>query len=274
MKIRTELDDIGASLARLKYQLMGVKFELKLRKRVISTKDGFDPEQPRDEIGRWSDVGGGAVGSVDDALFPENNVFAIFADLDSLPFTTRIAKIFEQEDANETEVELQAVGARITYSNAVTGDERIDGTTERLSTTLKNVMNVFEVIPSGMPGVYGTAVHSAFGAAVRAQSLEGVEVEFSYKNNVEVTYGEEGSVRADVVLRSVGGEVIAIYDLKTGGAVVRSSRADELRRHFSASRYVPVIELHILRGSRIKHATLGPHSQYYPEADSRLRPVW
>jgi hypothetical protein len=57
MKIRTELDDIGDTLARLKYQLLGIKFELKLRKRSISTKDGYDSSEPRDELGKWTDGG-------------------------------------------------------------------------------------------------------------------------------------------------------------------------------------------------------------------------
>ncbi|MEH2478661.1 hypothetical protein V1282_002018 [Nitrobacteraceae bacterium AZCC 2146] len=57
MKIRTELDDIGDTLARLKYQLLGIKFELKLRKRSIFTKDGYDYSEPRDELGKWTDGG-------------------------------------------------------------------------------------------------------------------------------------------------------------------------------------------------------------------------
>ena len=57
MKMRTEHDNIGDALARLKYQLLGIKFELKLRKRSLFTKDGFDPDQPRDALGMWTDGG-------------------------------------------------------------------------------------------------------------------------------------------------------------------------------------------------------------------------
>lgn len=258
MKIRTELDDIGSKLARLKYQLLGSKFELQLRKRSISRKAGFDPNQPRDEFGMWSDGGGGAPS---DETSSDNEVFAVFADLASFPLATRLAQTLGGVSSDGSEAALQTVGARIAYSNAVTGDERIDSTTEKLTNTLKSVMDVFEFIPYDTPRAYGTAVHSAFGAAVSAQRLEGVEVEFSYMKNSKVPYGKEGSVRADVALRSIGDEVIAIYDLKTGGAAVSSSRANELRSHFSASRYVPVIELHILRGSRVKHA-LDPYFQH------------
>ena len=57
MKIRTELDDIRSNLARLKYQLLGIKFELKLRKCGTSTKDGYDSSELRDELGQWTDEG-------------------------------------------------------------------------------------------------------------------------------------------------------------------------------------------------------------------------
>jgi hypothetical protein len=251
---------------------MGIKVELKLRRLSMSTKDGFDPDQPRDDHGRWTD--GDGAESAEEPNTSENSVTAVFADFESLPFATRLEALFGGADSGNLEPTLQPAAAKIVYSDAKTGDERIDSTTEKLSNTLKNVMNVFEFIPYDTPRAYGTAVHSAFGAAVLAQRLDGVEVEFSYKNNLPATYGEEGSVRADVALRSVAKEVIAIYDLKTGGAVVSSSRADELRSHFSASRYIPVIELHILRGSRVKQATLGAHFQYYPKGDSRSGSLW
>jgi hypothetical protein len=272
MAKRTELDEIGDELARLKYLLTGIKVELKLRRLSISTKDGFDPDQPRDDYGRWTDEGG--TQSEEEANTSENSVAAVFADFESLPLAARLEALLGRGNSANSEPTLQPAAAKIIYGNAVTGDDRIDSLTEKLSNTLTNVMNVFDFIPYDTPRAYGTAVHSAFGASVLAQGLEGVEVEFSYKNNSEATYGEEGSVRADVALRSVAGEVIAIYDLKTGGAVVSSSRAEELRSHFSASRYVPVIELHILRGSRIKHATLRSHFQHHPKAASRLGLAW
>eukprot|EP01035_Chromulina_nebulosa_P012850 gene12850-17125_t len=232
MTKRTELDEIGDELARLKYQLMGIKVELKLRRLSFALKAGFDPDQPRDDHGRWTD--GGGTDPAEEATESENSVTAVFADFESLPLAARLEALVGGADSGETEPTLQPAAAKIIYSNAVTGDERIDRTTETLSNTLKNVMNVFEFIPYDTPRAYGTAVHSSFGATVLAQGMDGVVVEFSFKNGSSATYGEEGSVRADVALRSVAGEVIAIYDLKTGGAVVSSSRANELRSHFSA----------------------------------------
>ncbi len=109
MKIRTELDDICDTLARLKYQLLGIKFELKLRKRSISTKDGFDPEQPRDELGMWSDGGGSA--ATDRSASSGNQVSAVFADLASFPLAARIAQIFGDGNSDQSEAVLQTVGA-------------------------------------------------------------------------------------------------------------------------------------------------------------------
>jgi hypothetical protein len=62
MKFRRELDEIDSALRRLKYQLLGIKFDLKLRRRSLSTKDGFDPAQARDELGKWTDGGTSVAG--------------------------------------------------------------------------------------------------------------------------------------------------------------------------------------------------------------------
>jgi hypothetical protein len=64
MTIRSEFEDIGHALARMKYQVMGIKVELKLRRLSISTKDGFDPDQPRDDRGRWTDGDGAALAKI------------------------------------------------------------------------------------------------------------------------------------------------------------------------------------------------------------------
>lgn len=62
MILQEECDDLRAALTRLKYQLQGIKFELKLRRLRWAKKDGFDPSQPRDDLGMWTD-GGATVAS-------------------------------------------------------------------------------------------------------------------------------------------------------------------------------------------------------------------
>lgn len=270
MKIRTELDDISDNLARLKYQLMGIKFESKLRKRSISTKDGFDPEQPRDELGRWSD-GGGADAAEENAS-NGNRVSAVFADLASFPLAAHIAQIFGESGVTESEARLQTVGATITYDTARTGLPTIDETTHKLSNTLIETMNNMEFIPGQAANLYGVAVHTSFATAVRASDLPGIGsygVEQSFKLEEVVKYGVAGSIRTDVVLRNVADEVIAIYDVKTGGAVLSASRADELRTHVGAGPYTPVIELHFHRGSSLKHEQIEQNIWIDPAAGAR-----
>src|SRR3954465_4354699 len=58
MDSSAELTLLRDGLARLKSDLLGVKLQLKLRRWIVSVKDGFDPDQPRDEFGMWSDGGG------------------------------------------------------------------------------------------------------------------------------------------------------------------------------------------------------------------------
>lgn len=274
MRVEAELKEVGVALAQLKYDLVAIKFELKLRKRSIAIKAGFDPEQPRDELGMWSDGGGSA--SNGERASSDNQVFAVFADLASFPLATRIAKIFGDGSSDESE-SIQTVGARITYDTARTGLPTIDETTEKLSSTLIETMNRMEFIPNQSPNVYGVAVHTNFATSVKAADLPGIGpkgVEQSFKLEEVVKYGVAGSIRTDVVLRNVALEVIAIYDVKTGGAVLSASRADQLRSHVGAGPYTPVIELHFHRGSSLKHEQVTQDIQADPAAGAWHRAVW
>jgi len=49
---------IDTSLRRLRWQLAATRFSLKLRRFATATKAGFNPDQLRDDYGRWSDGGG------------------------------------------------------------------------------------------------------------------------------------------------------------------------------------------------------------------------
>jgi hypothetical protein len=70
-------------------------------------------------------------------------------------------------------------------------------------------------------------------------------VEQSFDAEGEARYG---SIRTDVTLRNEERNIIAIYDLKTGNATLRPSRAEVLRARTGAASDVPVIELHSIRG--------------------------
>jgi hypothetical protein len=77
-------------------------------------------------------------------------------------------------------------------------------------------------------------------------------VEQSFDKDGLAKYGADGSIRTDVVLRNARDIIIAIYDLKTGNAIIRPSRARELREMTDAGPNVPVIELHAVRGLRYR----------------------
>lgn len=67
-------------------------------------------------------------------------------------------------------------------------------------------------------------------------------------------YGAKGSVRTDVVLRNDVGQVIAIYDVKTGEKGIEPARAAELRLKVGVGNEVPVIQMSFKYGLSRKHS--------------------
>lgn len=51
------LDDIRTGILRLKWHVAAWRFQTALRRYALALKAGFDPEQPRDELGRWVETG-------------------------------------------------------------------------------------------------------------------------------------------------------------------------------------------------------------------------
>ncbi|UFS73602.1 hypothetical protein LPB73_16815 [Tardiphaga sp. 37S4] len=137
-----------------------------------------------------------------------------------------------------------------TSDGFLTGIPSIDETSQALSDTLVSVMETLEYLPTMSASQYGIAVHAAFGAAVSLQDLPGVgDIERSFSlDAVDPTYGMAGTIRTDLTLRDIQGDVIAIYDVKTGNARMSSARADELREMTRSSPNTPVFELNVVRG--------------------------
>ncbi|KPF95394.1 hypothetical protein IP86_19190 [Rhodopseudomonas sp. AAP120] len=137
-----------------------------------------------------------------------------------------------------------------TSDGFLTGIQEIDETSEALSDCLAGVMNAVEYLPTMSPSNYGVAVHMAFGAAVRALNLPGVgDIERSFSlDNFNPRYGLRDTIRTDVTLRNIQGDIIAIYDVKTGDDPVSPARAEELRLMTRAAPGTPVFELNIVRG--------------------------
>lgn len=199
---------IREQLFRAKYELLGIKAELKFaRFSRAAIKAGFNPDQPRDEDGKWTSAGGVQV---------------------------------------------------TTSSGFLTGIPTIDDTSQALSDALIRVMEKLDYLPEMSPQQYGTAVHVAFGIEVGKLGLPGVgDIERSFSlDDSDPRYGLLGTIRTDVVLRNIQGDIIAIYDVKTGDAGMSRSRADKLREKTSAAPNTPVFELNVLRGPSRKYQRL------------------
>lgn len=218
----------------------------------------YRPDQARvpagsREGGQWtSEGGGGDLGSGGGGI-GEIGTFNADENTGSVNVSADAANA---EPHSTSAFDIEFVGSRtsvtIDYSRALTGISTIDDTTKRLSETLGDTMARVEFIRDWTPSVYGTAVHVDFAAQVKSQGLRGVEVEQSFFEKAPGGYGEAGSVRTDVLLRNDTGDIIAIYDVKTGGAVLTSGRVRELREKTGVGISVPIIELQVNRGATIK----------------------
>lgn len=197
---------------------------LRLRVAVLRSKAGFNPDQPRvpagnPDGGQWTSGGGG---------------------------------IGRSTISSGAQWAQRRLPATVDYSNAMTGISTIDDTTKKLGETLRQVVDTEGLLPGLDAQKYGTFIHGRFAAAVRRQNLLGI----GYRD-VETTfplafYGMKGSIRTDVVLRNEVGDIIAIYDLKTGEADLSPGRVRELRAKTGVGLSVPVIQLNVSRKSMLK----------------------
>lgn len=209
-----------------------------------SDRHGYDANQPRvpaghPDGGQWTSGGRGSMGR-------------------SLEAFVDIGGEGDDEFLDAIQPRARLVAARVMadYTKAFTGISRIDKNTRALGEILEGTMQTMSFIPTWTPQVYGTAVHVAFGTAVRFAGLEGIgprDVEHSFVNGGSADYGEPGSIRTDVVMRNEEGTVIAIYDLKTGNAILTPARVRELRRKTGAGPNVPIIELRVGSARLTRH---------------------
>lgn len=128
------------------------------------------------------------------------------------------------------------------------------GKTDTL-TTLEKFATKADTItlpPNTTARVAGTLKHSEFADLVRGLKNSSVKAEVRYFNGAPVQPGvatPTGSVRLDVVEYDGNGNVIAVYDLKTGSAGLTSGRIAEIRSHLPNNgllpngQLVPVIEV-------------------------------
>ena len=233
-----------------------LRFGYERWKREQSCKANFNPNQPRvpagnPDGGQWTS-GGGAGGINDSRVIsdatPDSN-WVLGTQYAAGPRGPR-------DGRPPLPLHIPALGEGTTYrpgqvtivNNAQTGFSTIDETTEKLRTILEKAVNAKG---EGYGPEYGKAIHYDFGDAVKAENMRGIKVEHTYPEQ-DTFYGKKGTIRTDVVLRNDGGEVTAIYDVKTGGAYLDAKRVGELRTKTGANLSVPIIEMHIQRGLSLK----------------------
>lgn len=263
-RIRIELGDIQRFLAarrdetrqrEFRFHIAAAQFEAALaRYAAASQKAGFCEDQPRwpkytSDGGQWSGGAGSKPGR--------------------RRTTTELSAVRRKPPLRDLPIHLPhfspgtsgATTPRVPITidnNAQTGISTVDETTEKLRKVLEQVINSR---PEGFGPEYGTQIHYDFANVVKAENLRGIGrtgVEQTFgpdPDNRSVPYGSKGSVRTDVVLRNDIGDVIAIYDVKTGSAKLGPLRVQELREKTDASPRIPIIEMHIQRGLSLKART-------------------
>ncbi|KQP32159.1 hypothetical protein ASF25_04405 [Methylobacterium sp. Leaf100] len=132
-----------------------------------------------------------------------------------------------------------------------TGHPKIDLTSDRLVEVMKEVV---ANVGTGRGPLYGTAIHTEAAKLIRESDFPGIGrrgVEQSFSLGDTVRYGLDGSIRTDIVLRdgrTNAAPILAVWDVKTGGAKLTPERAAQIRQHLGVGDDVPIVELHISKG--------------------------
>jgi hypothetical protein len=128
-------------------------------------------------------------------------------------------------------------------SRVLTGNSRIDNVTKKLAQIYAETIEKLARLP-GQPQKYGTFVHAAFAAAVRAAGIdEPMDIERSFELPPGFPSWKK-SVRPDIVLRDDGGDIVAIYDIKTGDSGIDPWRARELRAATKVAPDLPIVVMY------------------------------
>lgn len=89
-------------------------------------------------------------------------------------------------------------------------------------------------------------MHAEFKREALAAHLLGIneeDLDKTFGASGEATYGDKDSIRPDVVLRNDQGNIVAIYDVKTGRGF-SSFKVIKYRLRTGSDSFVPLFELH------------------------------
>jgi hypothetical protein len=228
----------------------------------------YSPDQPRVPAGntnggQWTRVDGdGVSGGLSDRSDANNGAKpdtiaqpVQYAALDTGARTDASGN--SGASASSTGIEYAAAPI-VVRPGAVTGVPIIDETTKKLALILSGVVDKIGPMPGLSPSQYGTMIHTEFAAEVRAAQIPGidiVDVERTFGLDPGAAYGAKDSVRTDVILRDDDGNIIAIYDVKTGGASLDPARVDRLRARTHTTTETYMIEMNITRGPIFRYVT-------------------
>jgi hypothetical protein len=213
-------------------------------------KYGYSPDQPRvppgnPEGGQWTNDNGSAPTQ---DYSPDTHGSAVLASSPNAILS----------DATPDPIRPGAQYAQLNVqNNAKTNNPPIDRTTDTL---LQTLARIHALAGDGSGPWYGTRIHLAFANDVKLQNLPGIGrngVEQSFSLGDIADYGEDGTIRVDVYMRDETNKIIAIWDVKTGGAILTGTRVRQLRAEAGVGADVPVIELHVTRGATLKARTWG-----------------
>jgi hypothetical protein len=204
----------------------------------------YNPNQPRvpaghPDGGQWTSVGG--AGSSYPAVAGGHRRFAASTSGETLsdasPYPLKVWSQYAESTAD------RAQDPEIERTRQILHDVLVSVNASVAAAARRNPMTA---------RLYGVIVHAEFARAVRAMNLPGIGiegVEQSFDAQGLATYGLDGSIRTDIVLRNSEGIIIAIYDVKTGNATMSSPREAKIRAYTRAGRDVPVIIMHAVKGS-------------------------
>jgi hypothetical protein len=229
----------------------------------------YNPDQPRvpkgnPEGGQWTSEDGsssspGSMARPVSEEHPSSGRGPQYAALETDTRTDETASNVPDEHGNANTFSNQYAAITVERYDR-TGDERIDRTSDVLFQALVRdeelVDRALVLLGKIGPALYGTLVHLAFAADVKWQDIPGIGsdgVEQSFSLGDIVRYGSNGSIRTDVVLRDEDGNIIAVWDVKTGNAELTDARRQEIREELNLSDNIPIIDLHICRGRKLQN---------------------
>jgi hypothetical protein len=221
--------------------------------RLALYRSHFNPNQPRvpaghPDGGQWTPEGAVPVGSGHSGSEkPSPSVWSGHFKIDP--------------DSDTGVPEVQQASAHPKFNDWRTGISTIDDTTQALMDILDRT--VTPMSRAGMsPSRWGVLVHVTFATQVKLAGLPGIapdDVETTFSLIPGARYGSKDSIRTDVVLRNAIGDIIAIYDVKTGDADLDERRVNELLAKTRAAPGTPVIQLHLTHGPSRKAEQVGPN---------------